>query len=151
MKRNLKILGLPVISINSAYYADRRHGYKAEVKDWISQVCHQMRAPKNKQALSDLHNHFDSKKHSFTVYIKYTTPKYFNKQGTISRQSIDVGNANKVLLDVLFTNDFYGNSSMQCENINHDDTFISALMVKKVPGPEYEIDVTVKIIPLPKN
>ena len=93
--------------------------------------------------------HFDPKKHSFTVYIKYHTPKYFNKQGTISHSSMDVGNINKVLLDVLFTNAFHGNGHMQCENINHDDCFISALMVAKVPSDDYHFDITVKIIPLP--
>lgn len=149
MKRKIIIHGLQAVSINSAYYADKKLGYKAEVKHWISQVCYQLSQEPNKKSLTDLREHFDPKKHSFTVYIKYYTPKYFNKQGTVSHSSMDVGNINKVLLDVLFTNAFHGNGHMQCENINHDDCFISALMVAKVPGDDYHFDITVKIIPLP--
>lgn len=148
MKRVIN-LDIHAVSINNAYYSDKRFGYKAEVREWISQVCYQLSQSANKRAMADLRNTFDEKKHSFTVLIKYYTPNFYNKQGTISAKSMDVGNIDKVLLDVVFTGSFYGTGNMECENINHDDRFISSLMVNKYPSEKHKLVITVKIKKLP--
>lgn len=137
------------MSINSAYYANKAHGYKSEVKDWISQICHELSQPANESKLKDLREHFDPLKHMYTVNICYTTPKFFASAGSIGIHSMDVGNVTKIFLDVLFTPAFYGNDLRKCYNLNIDDKFITTLITSKRPGKEYSIDFSVKIKNLP--
>lgn len=145
MKQVITIEGLKAVSINSAYYNDKRLGYKKEVRDWIIQCCHQLECEPNYSALKYLRENFDSKTQNFVVHITYQTPNYFNKQGTISHSSMDVGNINKTILDVVFTSAYYGKGSGLSENINHDDCFISELMVRKVPGDSFLFTIEVEI------
>lgn len=148
MKRVIN-LDLHVISINNMYYANKAHGYKPDVKDWLQQACHLLSQPSNKQALSDLRNHFDADKHCYVVYIDRTTPDFYNKKGLMSSRAIDISNTEKFLIDLLFTPAFYGTGNMLCENLNIDDKFITTLISRKKPGKAYNLKVTIKIRPLP--
>lgn len=132
------------------YYANKAHGYKAETREWISQACYQLSQPVNKQALADLRTFFDDKKHCYTVHIDRTVSNFFNKQGSISTRSIDVTNYEKLIFDLIFTPTFYGSSSMECENLNIDDKYVTTLISRKKPGPKDNIKITIKIKDLPK-
>lgn len=152
MKRQKIIIeGLKAVSINSAYYSNKKFGYKSEVKDWIAQVCHQLGNDSNRAAIKNIRENFDFKKHSYTVLIRYHTPKFYNLQGYISHSSMDVENICKTLLDVLFTPAFHGNGHGLCENLNSDDCFISSLMVKKQPADDYKFEIEISIVDLPKG
>lgn len=144
-------LSVPAISINAAYYNNKKFGYRSEVKEWIGVVCWELSQKDNKEALRQLREQFDESKHCFKVTITFFTPKFFNKAGSISAHSMDCGNISKVLLDVLFTEPFFGNnSSMKCENICHDDRFITELITIKRPRNEYGHIVEIEILDLPK-
>lgn len=144
-------LSVPAISINAAYYNNKKFGYRSEVKEWIGAVCWELSQKDNKEALRQLRETFDESKHCFKVTIIFFTPKFFNKAGSISAHSMDVGNASKIILDVLFTEPFFGTGhSMKCENICHDDRFITELITIKKPGQEYGHIVEIEIMELPK-
>lgn len=151
MKQVIK-LSVPAISINAAYYNNKRFGYRSEVKEWIGAVCWELSQHDNKEALRTLRENFDQEKHGFKVDITFFTPKFFNKAGQISAHSMDVGNASKIILDVLFTEPFFGtNSSMKCENICHDDRFIIELVTKKLPAADYGHYIEIEIVDLPQK
>ena len=143
-------LSVPAVSINAAYYNNKKYGYRSEIKEWISVVCWELSQSANKEALRQLREQFDESKHCFKVDIIYYTPKFFNKAGSISAHSMDINNITKILLDVLFTEPFFGNnSSGKCENICHDDRFILELNTKKLPSENYGHLIEVEIIELP--
>ena len=148
--KQIIILNVPAVSINSAYYNNKKFGYRSEVKEWIGAVCWELSQKTNKEALRQLRENFNPEKHSFKVEVTYYTPKYFNKAGAISSHSMDVGNLTKILLDVLFTEPFFGvGDTMKCENICHDDRFISELITRKLPGNDYKHEISVEIVNLP--
>lgn len=148
MKRVIN-LDLHVVSINNMYYANKAHGYKPDVREWVQQACHILSQPENKQALSDLRNYFDPNKHCYIVYIDRTTPDFYTKNGLISSRAIDITNFEKFLIDLIFTPTFYGTGNMLCENLNIDDKYITTLISRKKPGTKYNLKVTIKIRELP--
>jgi hypothetical protein len=150
MKQTIN-LSVPAVSINAAYYNNKKFGYRSEVKEWIGAVCWELSQNDNKESLRQLREYFDESKHCFKVSITFFTPKFFNKAGSISAHSMDVGNASKIILDVLFTEPFFGNNSVgKCENICHDDRFITELITIKQPRPEYGHQIEIEILDLPK-
>ena len=142
-------LHIQATSINSAYYNDKRLGYNAKTKKWIAEVCEQLRYPNNAAAMKSLRLYFDPKRHCFSVIVDYGTPAFFNKEKTVSAKSMDVGNITKTLLDVVFTEPFYGNETLKCENIRTDDKYITSLLTKKFPAEKHSIQITVLIQNLP--
>lgn len=138
MKRKLVIEGLQAVSINAAYYNDRKLGYKADVRNWLAQVAHQLGQNGNKQAVDDIKNHFDVNKHCFHVMLTFHTPKFFNKTGLISAQSLDLSNVEKVLIDALFL-DSHTNT------LGIDDKYITRMVSEKKFGDEYRIDISIHV------
>lgn len=144
MKRKIFIHGLQAVSINSAYYADKKLGYKSEVRDWLAQIAYQLNQGENKQAISDLKAHFDNDKHVFHVLLTFHTPKFFTKDGRLSSQSQDLSNIEKVFLDSLFL-DAHKN------NLCIDDKYITRMVSEKVPAEDWKITATIHIKQLPKR
>lgn len=136
MKRKIVIEGLQVVSINSAYYADRKHGFKSEVKHWFRQIAHQLSSGQNLASITDIKNHFDEKKHCFHIMIISHTPKMFNKSGYISLQSIDCSNFEKLILDSVFE---YDNS------LGLDDKFVTRLISEKRNAPDFKIEIMIHV------
>lgn len=112
----------------------------------------QLWATDNLAALKDLREAFDAAQHSFSVHIKFMFPKeqLFNKKGQISSRVADLSNIEKALIDVVFTNQFYGeNRPAEILNINADDKYITRLFSTKVVSEVKEptIKLSIKIIP----
>lgn len=148
MKRVIN-LDIHVVSINSMYYANKAHGYKPDVKEWIQQMCYMLSTPENKQIFEDLRNYFDPTKHCYTVYLDRTDPAFYNKKGLVNSHCIDVTNSEKLILDLLFTPAFHGTESTKFENLNIDDKFVTTLISRKKPGSQNRLKITLKICKLP--
>lgn len=141
MKRKLVLQGLQAVSINNAYYNDKRHGYKPEVKQWFQQVAHQLGQGQNKKAISDVKKYFDEDKHVFHVMLSFTNPNFYTKDGRISARSFDLSNIEKCTIDSLFL-------SAHANSIGIDDKFITRMVSEKKFGEESQIDVVIHVKPM---
>lgn len=142
-------LQLPASSINSAYYNDKRMGYNAKTKKWIYDLCEQLKYPANSAAMTHIRDFFNADLHVIAVDVCYKTPKFFNKQGQVSAQSMDVGNITKTLLDVVFTDAFYGSGDYKSNNLCIDDKYICSLLTTKEPADEFGFVIKVKVLDKP--
>lgn len=147
MKRTITLRDIRPQSVNSLYYNIRSQGKRAEARDWELQVIQRLWEVDNLQALKDLRDAFDPSKHSYSVHMITYTPKLYNKSGQISSRVCDLSNIEKPLLDVVFTNQFYGtNKPYEALNLNVDDKHITRLLSVKKLGDTEKIVLHIKII-----
>lgn len=142
MKRKITIEGLQAVSINSAYYSDKRHGFKPEVKDWCVQFAHQLGQGDNKAAIADIKNYFQDDKHIIHIMLTFSTPKFYTKDGRLNSQSQDLSNVEKITVDALFD---YQNS------LGINDKYITRMVSEKKFASDFKIEVVLHVKPLPKH
>ena len=145
----IKLYSKP-LSVNKLYYANKRHGLRAESKEWQYNLFLQL--SQYSTQLADLRSKFIEGQTGYKVAITYILPApvLYNKAGAPSSKAADLSNCDKALIDVLFLPAHYGpNVPYQCENLNCDDKHLFELSSKKIPGQRFEILLDIDIIQLP--
>ena len=152
MKAIFKFKSKPV-SINNFYYADKRHGIKAEAREWQGDLFVELAKDINKQIIQNLKSKFDSALHGYKVTITYAAPAatFYNKTGGLSSRQIDLSNCEKSLIDVFFLPKY--NGTYGCENLGIDDKWLLELSSRKTLSVDehYYTTVQIEIIKLPTN
>lgn len=138
------------LSVNSLYYANKRHGLRPKSKDWQRNLFYQL--SHYEAGLHGLRSKFNPSKHGYAVSITYVFPHnvLYNQAGTPSSKAQDLSNCDKALIDVLFLPANFSNDLEKgCQNLNLDDKHLFQLSSRKVPGPEYQIWLEISLIFLP--
>lgn len=147
-RRNLFIQAAP-LSVNAMFYNNKAHGKRKEAKDWECNIMHQLWEASNRKALQELRDYFNPKKHVYAVSLTFVYPwdKFYTKADALSSHTQDLSNCEKALIDVVFTPRYFGlNHPYQCENLNIDDKYITALVSKKLPGDSQYIKISIAIL-----
>jgi Endodeoxyribonuclease RusA len=150
MKRFLSV-PLHSVSVNSFYYANKRHGLRPEAQNWQYQFFNYLSSPANKQALADLRNAFNIKRDGYIVDLAFGIPrsKFVNKAGTLSSKAIDLSNCEKSVIDILFLPKFFeAEPPYGCSNLCIDDKHLVGLSSRKYVSDAPEIKITISIVKL---
>jgi len=147
--RKTFVIPLPTVSINSFYYANKRHGIRAEAREWQHKFFHYLSQDHNATKLEELRNAFNETKHGYTVDFIFGVPeaKLVNKAGSLSSRAIDLSNCEKSIIDVLFLpKHFDEKPPYGCRNLNIDDKFLLGLSSKKIIAEDEGMIITVSIV-----
>lgn len=142
---------LPSVSINSFYYANKRHGIRAEAREWQSKFFHYLSSPENAAKLQTLQTAFNPKINGYIVNLAFGIPRseFVNKAGTLSSRAIDLSNCEKSVIDILFLPKFYDlQSPYGCKNLKVDDKYLVGLSSRKYVSDGYEICIEIEMVNL---
>ena len=153
--------GLKPISINSAFYRNRKLTDKARLfrASFLIQLQDQL------DQFTDIQSTFDPLKHCLAVTYTFYTPNeyFFTKKGILSHRSQDLDNCVKLITDFIF-NTKYNNSWLNSKrgrekllyqslrslsNLGIDDKYIQSMPLEKLPNLSYGIvaDISLKDLP----
>ncbi len=125
MKRTLLLLDIKPMSVNAMYLRTFNGVSKtSKASDWTYEVFYQLGRPENQQAMQELRDHFDPKKHTYHVHIIAAYPKaeLYTKDGLISAKTQDCTNFEKPIVDCIFLPKYHTEVPPQgCPNLNTDD------------------------------
>ena len=138
------IIPFAAYSVNNYYYGDKRHGKRAEAKQWEYQINWELN--KYQPAFEDIKRQFVLGEHGFKVTFVFAYKSFFNKAGVISSKVFDVSNVEKPLLDLLFNPCNHGQAPYKSPNINIDDRFVVEMLSKKCQGDSDSIEITIELI-----
>jgi hypothetical protein len=105
-----------------------------DAREWQAQVFHRLSSDENQLKLKELRDNFDSKEHTYCVWICAVYPKseLLTKQGLISSKTQDCSNFEKALIDCFFLPKHHTQESpLGCPNLNIDDKFVTQLISSK--------------------
>lgn len=141
------------VSINNLFYGDKRLGWKNEHREWSAIVCSMLDSEPAQSVFNAVREQFDSNIHVLSVAYNFKTPKLFTAAGKISKTSKDVSNCVKALEDIIFTKRFHGYGNYQCMNLGDivDDSLICELVARKSYAPDFAIEITISILPMPEK
>lgn len=131
-------------SVNNYYYGDKRHGKRAEAKQWEYSVNWEL--CKHQVAFEQLRASFIPSIHAFKVSFVFSYKSFFNKAGTISSKVFDISNCEKPLLDLIFNPCNNGPAPYKSPNVNIDDKFVIEMHSKKVQGDSDSIEITIELV-----
>lgn len=158
----LMFSGVKPISINSAYYRNRKLTQKA--RQYRSAILTQLQSQLSE--LHDIKSQFDATKHCLAVsYTFYIPEEYFyTKKGELSLRSQDLDNCLKLPQDFIFNPKYETQwlkdrkprekplykSISSLSNLAIDDKFIQRLEAQKLPteSNKYSLEVEIKLIDL---
>lgn len=146
-----ELQNISAYSLNALFFADKRHGWKTEAREWAAQICHQVNGPDIQPIFEAIRSNFKLHEHVLAAHYEFKTPKLFTNYGTISRFSKDLSNLIKPLEDVLFTETFNGKGTYKCKNLSIDDSYVCELSARKSYAETPSIVVTITILPHPKK
>lgn len=143
------IIPLHTVSINNFYYGDKRHGIRAEAREWQYKFMNY--ASQFSKDFAELRDTFDKKLHTYGMEIIASIPitKYYTKKGDISSHVMDISNCEKSIIDLLFLPKYYGtNVPYEFENLNVDDKWLTELISKKRPteSDTASLEITLKLL-----
>ena len=125
-------------SINNAYY---RSGVRtAAYRSWAERVWNQLLLTRNEAAIKE----FKGVDEPLMFLIVHTIPNLLTVKGKISRQSKDLTNIEKTIVDVLCESRYVGRklrSGKIIDNLSLDDKNIVYLQSVKKKGERFRIDV----------
>lgn len=132
-------LPFKAISINEAYYGQKKFGMKKEAKEWCYQV---------NWALKEYISQFsqfkkDYKNNGLRVEFYFYYKNFYNKEGSISSKTLDLSNSEKILLDLVVDSRHYGPPPYKSPNLNINDSQVVELFSKKLEGPEDKIVIKI--------
>lgn len=129
--KQLIILPVKTMSINSTYYANKLHGKTAEAREWSEQVL--VHLSKYNKELQKFSSSFDTTKHMYSIEIQMLVPSdvLYTKKGEFTSKVHDLSNIEKSLIDLLFLPKFY--DEQNCTNLNIDDRYLGELKSVKLP------------------
>ena len=133
MKKTI-ILPIKALSVNETYCRNRSH--KTTAANQWEQVAHHYLS-KHKEALHELRDFYDPKKHRFIIHMITYYPKeiIFTKKDTPSSRAKDVSNVEKSMQDMLFHKDF----------LSLDDKYVFDLHSYKRPSDKFAIKLRILI------
>jgi hypothetical protein len=143
-------LDIESFSINKAKM--RVGSYTPEARKYRARFFHQLARYK--------HEILEFNKTRYREYhVQYTfyMPDLYTKKGAVSHNSGDLSNLEKLPQDFLFDPKYYGTAWLKkmsfierklytltsIINLNIDDCFITSLHSRKVPGPEYKMQIRI--------
>ena len=155
--------GLKPISINSAFYRNRKLTDKARLfrASFLIQLQDQL------EQFSDIQSTFDPLLHCLSVTYTFYTPNefFFTKKGILSHRSQDLDNCVKLITDFIFNTKYnsdwlnskrgrekslYGSLS-SLSNCGIDDKYIQKMPLEKLPNLTYGIVVDIELKDLPER
>jgi hypothetical protein len=149
--KQLIVLPVKAISVNSMYYGNRLHGKTAEAQDWSHEVLFHL--SKYKRELKNFRDYFDPSKHVYKMHLTMMVPVdvYYTKKGELTSKIVDLTNWEKPLIDLIMLKKFFGgNVPYQCENLNTDDRYLQYMISEKVPTEQlWGIKVIIEIADKP--
>lgn len=145
------ITGLKPVSINNAYYKYNKT-LNAKARAYRSEFLYQLSA--HRAALDAFSSKFNKKRHALACNIAFMMPKdqYIAKSSDeISHRSGDIDNNNKLMVDFIFNEKYYGRNmgTYTSYNFNIDDKFITSLCTTKSTNDlieDYELRIAVSIV-----
>ena len=158
----LKFKGVKPLSINSAFYRNRKLTEKARLyrRDILTQLQSQL------SNITPITKEFNPLKHCLKVTYTFYTPTefFFTKKGALSHRSQDLDNCLKLLTDFIFNTKYdtdwlrskgrteralYGSLS-SLSNVAIDDKYLQEINALKLPSKdEYSIQIDISIKDLP--
>ena len=97
-----------------------------------------------------LRDNFDPSTNALSIKIIHEIPKsvFYTKQGEVSIFSKDLTNIEKLPIDLIFDERFYGRTVFgeSVENLAINDKYITRLVSEKKPADEFKIRMDIKII-----
>lgn len=152
---------LKPISINSAYYRNRKITEKARIfrSKFLIQLQSQL------STLKEIQDKFDPLKHCLAFSFTFGIPNeyFFTKKGTLSHRSQDLDNCLKLIIDFVCNTRYdttwllnrfpkekrlFG-SLKQLGNLAIDDKVIQEIYATKVPDSAYTITISIDLLNLP--
>lgn len=140
------ILESSAYSINDYYYNNRKHGKRAEAKQWEYQI---------NWLLKDYEEQFKKFRDSFgadsalSVEITFYHHNFFTKSGKLNSKIYDLSNCEKVLIDLLLNPVNHGPAPYKSPNLNIDDCKVIKLLSQKLPANRDYIRVVIEQIAIP--
>jgi hypothetical protein len=135
------------LSVNNLYYANKRHGLRADSKDWQRQVFYGL--SHYEKELAALRNKFKKNKHGYAVSLTFVLPPeiLYTKTGELSSRAADLSNVEKSIIDCLFLPKHYSNDVPNgCQNLCMDDRYLKLMRSKKIAGKDWQIHLNVRIV-----
>lgn len=90
------------LSVNAAYKTTRK-GLRVKsdaYKEYQQKVLRKIDGVE----LSEFSRHFDEKKHALKMNLIVYLPDFYTSKGAISKTALDLMNAEKILIDIIFKN-----------------------------------------------
>lgn len=144
------VLQVKPFSINASSHRDQR--FKTpEYRQWCAEVFSQLNSDEQQGKLRKLREFFNESKHCVEVEITafYPKAKLLTKARQISATTVDLSNAEKILIDVLFGAKFHAAEfPLGCPNLNLNDKYIISMSSKKDVSPDelHHVVVNIKIV-----
>ena len=124
---------IKLMSLNQAFVA-LRNGRRVRSKQYVkfaSEISELMKPLKTSYKAFEAH--FEPKKHEIHATLLYYTPDLYTKLKTISKNSMDLGNCEKTLVDNIMIGKI-------------DDSCIVNWSMKKLYAPKYSFSLTLEIV-----
>lgn len=145
--------GLKPFSVNAAYVRTLNGVRKSDgASQFCSQIFNILSRLDEAAQLAGLREAFNEALHSYEIEMVayYPRPVFFTKKGTISSKTIDLSNAEKLIIDCLFLPKFHEQSFPNGSlNLNMDDRNLTSLISKKLPADRLVIEVKISIVERP--
>lgn len=150
LSHTFNFANLKPFSVNASYVrtfsgvtkSSGAHEFSAQIFNVISRESEAAK-------LEELRNLFDEAKHAWclTIIAHYPEAEFYTKKGTISSKTIDLSNAEKLIIDCLFLPKFHNLPFPQgAQNLNSDDRHIVDMISKKRPAKDRLIQVSISIV-----
>lgn len=142
----LKFIIKPM-SVNSMYFRNRK--YNTEARAYRTNFLEQLQSDCNQSYLDSIKSKFDKNKHYLSISFIFHIPKnkFFTKKGYISRNSMDLDNRLKPIIDFICSAKYNDRGYV---NLDIDDQFIGELSALKRPSinDEYQVFISLEVKPL---
>ncbi len=138
------LLDIEPFSINKAYYK-RSFTRTTECRAWADRVVIELEKPHNRLVVNKIREGFSPKEHEIILKIDYLIPfdKFFTKKdGSISCNSKDLSNIEKMLIDVLMDERHF---ERDINNLNINDARIVKLESVKAPANRFVTIINIEI------
>jgi len=136
------IIDAPPFSINNAYYRNRQRNQKC--RQWGDNILPQLEKLDKKFTKFREYVNKRINTHSLDIEIIFYYPKekLLTKTGKVSRNSMDLSNVEKLLIDLIYDKKYYERGNL---NLNLDDCLNTGLTSKKRVSPNGKYHIHVKI------
>lgn len=143
------IIPFKAISVNDAYYGNKKYGMKADAKDWCYQVNWILVQYKSQFEL--LRSQFNPKEHGLCLEIEYHYKDFYNKNGEISSKVFDLTNNEKILVDLIVDARHYGPPPYKSPNLNINDKHVTKIISQKMKSDSDKIEIKISLLKLNDN
>lgn len=153
LSHTIKFADLKPFSVNASYVRTFNGVRKSSgASEYSAQIFNVISRESEAAKLQELQSKFDPKEHCYKLKITayYPEAEYYTKKHELSSKTIDISNAEKLIVDCLFLPKFneepfpYG-----ARNLNCDDRYLVEMTSRKLGANKRLIEVTIEIWPKP--